>query len=144
MAAAVSHHPEPTRKDHQRFCQVEGWTQVRNASGTVGHHLTYELTLADGSILRTQISHPPNRTGYGPSLWAHILRDQLQVSAEEFWACVQREVRPSRGRPRKARPSIPAAIVRQLLNHGVSETEVAGMSRDEAIRRATELWSREP
>lgn len=70
--------PAPTRADHDAFCRLEGWTPVRDALGRTGtHHITYELRLPDGQVLRTRVSHPPNRQTYGARLWAHILRDQL-------------------------------------------------------------------
>jgi hypothetical protein len=134
---------EPTRKDHQKYCLNEGWTQVRNARGKGGHHVTFELTLPDGRVLRTRISHPPNRQTYGPSMWAHILRDQLQVSEEEFWACVREKKRPQRGRVEPTTASIPAGVVTQLLSHGVEESEVRVMSRAEAIERLNLIWSQE-
>ena len=81
----------PTRQDHERFCATEGWTLVRD--------VTYELGLPDGGVLRTRISHPPDRSAYGPSLWSHVLRDQLDVSEQEFWACVRDGTRPARGVP---------------------------------------------
>jgi hypothetical protein len=140
----VTGSPEPTRKDHQGFCLIEGWTQVRNARGKGGHHVTFELTLPDGRVLRTRISHPPNRQAYGPSMWAHILRDQLHVSEEEFWACVREKKVPQRARGEPTTPSIPAGVVAQLLSHGVGESEVRLMSRSEAIERLNLIWSREP
>jgi hypothetical protein len=114
----VTGFPEPARKDHQDFCLSEGWTQVRNARGTGGHHVTFELTLPDGRVLRTRISHPPDRQTYGPRLGAHVLRDQLQVSEEEFWTCVQEKKVPQRGRREPIAPPIPAGVVAQLLSHG--------------------------
>ena len=135
--------PQPTRKDHQNYCLNEGWTQIRNARGKGGHHVTFELTLPDGRVLRTRISHPPNRQTYGPSMWAHILRDQLQVSEEEFWACVREKKVPQRGRVEPTTPSIPAGVVAQLLSHGVEESEVRVMSRAEAIERLNLIWSQE-
>jgi len=135
--------PEPTRQDHERFCLNEGWTQVRNARGKSGHHVTFELSLPDGRVLRTRISHPPNRQTYGPSLWAHILRDQLDVGEDEFWACVREKKVPQRGRTEPTRPSIPAGVVAQLLSHGVEESEVRLMSRSEAIDRHNLIWSKE-
>src|SRR4051794_37351203 len=81
--------PQPTRDHHDRFCRIEGWRQVRNARGGTGtHHVTYELDLPDGRILRTRISHPVDRSTYGPAIWNHVLRDQLQVDEATFWACV--------------------------------------------------------
>jgi hypothetical protein len=139
----VTEFGEPTRKDHQKYCLSEGWTRVRNARGKGGHHVTFELTLPDGQVLRTRISHPPNRQTYGPSMWAHILRDQLQISEKEFWACVREEKLPQRGRVEPSTPSIPAGVVTQLLSHGVEESEVRVMSRAEAIERLNLIWSQE-
>lgn len=135
--------PEPTRRDHQQFCLKEGWTQVRNARGRGGHHVTFELNLPDGRVLRTRISPPPNRQSYGPSIWAHILRDQLDVNEEEFWACVREDTMPQRSRVETTTPSIPAGVVAQLLSHGVAEAEVRLMSRGEAIERLNLIWSQE-
>ena len=136
--------PEPTRKDHQNYCLNEGWTQVRNARGKSGHHVTFELTLPDGQVLRTRISHPPNRQTYGPGMWAHILRDQLHIGEDEFWACVREKKVPQRGRERAnhCRP-IPAGVVAQLLSHGVEESDVRQMSRAEAIERLNLIWSQD-
>ncbi|MEV0560156.1 hypothetical protein [Dactylosporangium sp. NPDC050588] len=136
-------HPAPTRQDHERFCQVDGWVRVRDAHGRTGtHHLIHELTLKDGRTLRTGISHPPDRTGYGPALWAHILRDQLQVSEAEFWACVRDGARPDRGEPVRRQPSLPADLVHLLITRvGVDERAVAAMTRDEALDRLRRFWS---
>ena len=70
-----------------------------------------ELTLHDGQVLRTRISHPPNRQAYGPSMCGHILRDQLHVGEDEFWACAQEKKVPQRGRGEPTTPSIPAGVV---------------------------------
>jgi hypothetical protein len=93
--------------------------------------------------LRTRISHPPNRQTYGPSLWAHILRDQVHVDEDEFWACVREKKVPQRGRGEPTQPSIPAGVVAQLLSNGVEESEVRLMSRAEAIERLNLIWSQE-
>jgi hypothetical protein len=134
--------PVPTRSDHQRFCELEGWTRVRNATGKTGHHVTYELALPDGSILRTRISHPPDRSTYGPGLWHHILRDQLAVDEAVFWACLSDGTRPERGRPGSPRDSLPAGLVSVLLHQvGLLESEVALLTRDEAIARVNDFWT---
>jgi hypothetical protein len=126
-----------TRQDHEKFCRIEGWTQVRNARGGTGtHHLTFELPLPSGEILRTRVSYPVNRTTYGASLWNHILRDQLKVTDQQFWSCVKDNVPPERGGTQKAPPkAIPASLVYQLLKAGVPEAEVKQMSRAEALER---------
>ncbi|MBN9608980.1 MAG: cytotoxic translational repressor of toxin-antitoxin stability system [Actinobacteria bacterium 69-20] len=135
--------PGPTRKDQQAFCEREGWSPVRDATGRTGtHHVTYEFVLAEGSILRTRISHPPDRSTYGKALWAHVLRDQLHVSEAEFWSCVRNGTLPDRGRAPRPPDAIPAAVVHQLVAiFQLPEAEVAAMTRGEAIARLAELWT---
>jgi hypothetical protein len=135
--------PQSTRQDHERFCDVEGWKPVRDARGRTGtHHVTYEFALPDGRILRTRISHPVDRSTYGPSLWSHILRDQLQVSAPEFWSCVRDGVRPDRGMPEPPAEALPADLAHLLINRvGLSESEVAAMSKAEAVERINRYWT---
>ncbi len=137
----MSRFPAASRNDHQRFCELEGWRKVRNAKGRSGtHHITYELALPDGAILRTRISHPPDRSTYGKAMWSHILRDQLQVTEEEFWACVRDGARPSRGQPEQPKHAVPAALVHQLVvTFRVPETEVATMTKQEAVERLAVL-----
>lgn len=134
-----------SRRDHHRFCQLEGWTEVRNARGRkVGHHITYELTLPDGRILRTRISRPPNNETYGPQLWAQVL-DQLQVTEAEFWACVSDRRLPDRGADGGEAPAnaLPADLVYQLIHGaGVPEDEVATMTLERALEVMREHWSR--
>jgi hypothetical protein len=119
---------------------------VRTARGRTGsHHLTYELALGTGEILRTRISHPVDRTTYGASLWAHILRDQLQVEDAVFWACVMDKVKPARGVAPEVPPAaLPARVIHQLLKAGIPEPEVKDMTRDEALRRLEALWNAPP
>jgi hypothetical protein len=135
--------PQPTRQDHETCCGVEGRAPVRNARGRAGtHHVTYEFHLPDGRVLRTRISHPPDRTTYGPSLWSHILRDQLGVSEEEFWACVRDGIKPDRGVPEAPPKALPADLVHLLITRvGLAESEVAAMSKAEAVERLNRYWS---
>lgn len=135
--------PTPTRADHDKFCQVEHWEQVRNASGRKGsHHITYELGLPDGRTLRTRVSHPPDRTDYGPRLWSHVLRDQLHVTEEEFWACVSDGVTPNRGQPVQNAESLPADLVHLLINRiGLADEEIAEMTKAEAVERLNRYWA---
>lgn len=131
--------PTPTRNDHDTFCATEGWELVRGASGQpVQHHRTYLLTLPNGEVLRTRISKLSLSDTYGPALWRHILRDQLRVTEEEFWACVRDKTLPGRGRaePRPPADAIPLGVVLALIEHvGLPEDVVRAMSRQEAIER---------
>lgn len=129
--------PPATRKDHERFCEVEGWT---GRTGT--HHVTYELGLPDGRVLRTRISHPVDRTGFGQRLWAHVLRDQLDVSEEEFRAGVRDGSVPVRSRSAAPQAALPADLVHLLRTRvRLTDAEVAAMSREEALARLRRYWT---
>ena len=135
-----------TRAEHNQFCLTEEWEIVRNArGGKVGHHLTYELPLHDGRRLRTRVSRPANNTTYGPGLWNTILKEQLEVTEIEFWACVRDKIFADRGpeeRPDQA-VGLPAGLVHQLISVAhVPEVEVMNMTLEEATARMTEHWSR--
>jgi hypothetical protein len=134
-----------SRREHDRFCQIERWDQVRNARGKTGHHHTYELRLPDGRVLRTRVSHPVNNDTYGPRLWSHILDDQLQVTEAEFWRCVSDKQPPDRGQPDDDPPpnALPVGLVHQLIHTvGLPEAEVAAMSLEDALAVMNDYWSR--
>jgi len=135
--------PQATREDHERFCRAEGWRRVRDAKGRTGtHHVTYELTLPDGQILRTRISRPPDRTAYGDSLWSHILRDQLKVTQDVFWACLRDGTLPDRGVPAVPAEALPADLVHLLLTRvGLTEDEIRQLTKMEAIARLQRYWT---
>lgn len=136
-----------SRRDHDRFCQIEGWEQVRNARGKTGDHITYRLRLPDGRVLRTRISHPVNNNTCGPSLWSHILDDQLKVTEPVFWACVDDHKLPDRGVVAAEAPAtaLPARLAYQLVHDaGIPEAEVAQMDLPRAIQVMSEYWSRPP
>ena len=136
--------PAPTRRDHEDFCKAEGWSPVRNARGGLsGHHaVTFELQLNDGRILRTRISHPPDGSTYGANIWDHILRDQLDVDAASFWACVRDGVKPERSKQETPAEALPADLAYLLVSRlKLSTAEVAAISRDEAIALMQQYWS---
>lgn len=134
-----------SRRDHDRFCKTENWEEVRNArGGKVGHHITYELNLFDGRILRTRVSRPADNTSYGPGLWTRILKDQLDVTEAEFWACVSDKQLPDRGASSLTLPeqALPADLVHQLITvAGVPEDEIADMTLMRAVEVMTAHWS---
>lgn len=139
----MSKHPKATREDHDDFCTTEGWALARGATGKpVTHHRTYELALPDGSVLRTRISRPVDRTQYRDSMWSHILRTQLHVTVDEFWECVTDKVLPQRSRPAiPPRKSLPLYLVEGLSRHGVPAQEISAMTEEEAKERLHQLWS---
>lgn|SRR5215469_9639701 len=133
-----------TRADHQAFCENDGWEVVRDARGRASGDpaVTYELHLHDGRILRTRISHPPDNSTYGANIWHHILRDQLDVKEEEFWACARDGVKPDRGEPVTPAEALPADLVHLLITRvHLSREEIAQMTREEAVSRMQEFWT---
>lgn len=132
-----------TRVDHQSFCVTEGWIERRRATGKRGtHHVNYELAVPDGRILYTRISHPVDRTDYGPSIWGHILKDQLDVTAEEFWACVEEKTLPARSQMPEPCEAIPLGVLRVLIQEAhIAEAEVRAMTKAEAIQRLADFYT---
>ena len=116
---------------------------MRDARGRTGtHHVTYELVLVDGRILRTRVSHPVDRSSYGQSMWKHILRDQLEVEEPAFWSCVQDGVKPARGAPEPPAEALPADLVYMLIARvGLDESDVARMTKIEAVARLQSYWT---
>ena len=137
----MSRHPAPTRKHHEKFCMTEGWTRVTDARGrAVSHHAVFTFATPQGYVLRTRISHPIGRETYAPSMWAHILRDQLHISADEFWACVLDGVLPDRGAPNVPDAALPLPLVARLVRElGLSRAEIAEL----AVEEARELLKRD-
>ncbi|MGQ0464192.1 MAG: cytotoxic translational repressor of toxin-antitoxin stability system [Sporichthyaceae bacterium] len=138
-----------SRRQHQQFCETEGWEIVRNAQGqAVRHHITYRLHLADGRILRTRISRPANNETYGPQLWSTILGPlQLDVSESAFWDCVDHGVTPPRPGAAPPIPSaaLPAELVYQLLHKlQLTEEEVGHLNLEQAVAKMSEYWSKPP
>ncbi|UUZ60546.1 hypothetical protein [Nocardioides sp. B-3] len=86
------------------------------------------------------------RDGYGPKLWGHILKHQLEVQEAEFWDCVRDAIPPRRGEePPPPRESIPAGVVAALLDLGCPRARSAdhdegrGRHEDGRALRRTEL-----
>lgn len=133
-----------SRVDHNQFCVNDHWEKVRDARGRdVRHHLTWELILADGTVLRTRISRPLNTQTYGANLWKVILRDQLAVTEDQFWSCVRDDVRPARGADTEPPPNaLPAQLVWQLIHQAeVFESDIAGMTLQQAVDAMARYWA---
>lgn len=129
--------PVPSRQDHLQFCITEGWVEVPST-----HHNTYELELPTGDRLRTRISRPQRRTDtYGPSMFGHILQDQLKVTEADFWACVNDRVLPPRGVVTAPVEAIPLRVLWTLINEAhIPEDQVRAMTKDESIARMAEFY----
>jgi hypothetical protein len=138
-----------TRADHEAFCRADRWAPKRDARGRAGagDHVRYRLELPDGRVLNTKISRPVDRTVYGENLWQVILREQLQVTEEQFWACVHNGTSPDRGfitEPGPSAETIPVNVVHVLKANGLTDAEIIALGRADAIKRAQEIWSTRP
>ncbi|MEO6083327.1 MAG: hypothetical protein ABIQ18_09500 [Umezawaea sp.] len=60
----------------------------------------------------------------------------------EFWACAQDGVKPDRGTPESPAEALPADLVYLLISRvGLTESEVAGMTKDKAVSRLQCYWT---
>jgi hypothetical protein len=129
----------PTWREIEEFCQKDGWETIR-ATG----HAFFRKVLPDGTVLETHRSFASDKT-MSPGRFLAILRTQLRISQEAFWE-TPRTGRPAarpETPPRTERPSIPAWIVRILLEDvGLSEPEIAELSEADAQRMREEFWAR--
>lgn len=128
----------PTNAELRKFVDTEGWQDKDKAAGRrKGDHHRYLLVLADGTTLYTRISH--GRGGVDdPKLFAAILRDQLQVTEEQFWACVRQGVKPPRPGATRERPAnaIDGKLAWRLHKQaGLSQQEIQTLTPDEALQR---------
>jgi hypothetical protein len=141
----LSKHPAPDRERHDNFCVIEHWEIVHGSTGKpVKHHRTYELVIPSGEILRTRISQPVDRTTYSASMWSAILRDQLRVTNDEFWDCVQNKVLPDRGgSPTVSNPkALPLHLLNELIERvGLTPDEAIKLTLEEALQRMNEYWT---
>jgi hypothetical protein len=127
----------PTYAQLRRFCEVDGWTDLTKQGGRRRrHHLRYAKVLSGGRALYTRVS-----LGAGSiddhGLFKHILRDQLEVTEEQFWVAVDNGVAPERpGARRSERPAgsyLDYSVVKGLLAAGYTEQQIAAMTKDEAV-----------
>lgn len=130
----------PTWDDIRRFCEVDGWEPTHGARGRKRRdHDRYVKTLPDGRILRTKASHGRDEIG-DPSLVKHILRDQLEVTEEQFWDAVDNGRAPQRGgdqpvasgRPDSSLPGWLAVNLSALV--GLSDDEIFAMDEEQAMQ----------
>lgn len=132
--------------DLKKYVENDGWTEERNQArrrSRTGDHWRYSKEAPQGPALRTKVSHSV-RDEIGPFLFAHILRDQLQVDEATFWAVVQ-------GRETSKAPAPPVAafvpgwlIQRLILTVGMREEEVRKLGAEEAAAAWEAYRMREP
>ncbi len=129
----------PSFQELVRYVQVEGWEDKDKRSGKkTGDHHRYVFTTPTGERLFTKVSHGRGQI-HDRGLFEHILREQLCIDEEQFWAAVDQGVQPTRPSltPTNTEGALDAKLVRNLLTKmKIAPGRLVGMSRDEAIR----LW----
>jgi len=73
----------PRFRDLKDYCD-RYFVLIRNTD-----HWHYERVLADGTVLRTKVSHALQKET-PPHQWSKILRYQLFISEREFWDSISR------------------------------------------------------
>ena len=129
----------PTFNELIRFVQVEGWEDKdKKSEKKKGNHHRYVFTTPTGERLYTRISHGKGRI-YNPHLFQHILRDQLGIDGDQFWAAVDHGIKPVRQSPTAMQMSgsLDAKLVRNLITKvKVNPNQLMEMTQHEAIS----LW----
>lgn len=135
--------PEPTRKAHDAFCTTGGFAWSETCAGEPARIASpTNLIFLIVRILRTRISNPPDRSTYGPGMWKHILRDQLQVDEPDFWLVLGTGSSPIAGyRSLRLPRCLPNSRTLLITRVGMTEAEVAAMGKDEAIDRLNKYWT---
>lgn len=130
----------PTWDDIRRFCEIDGWEPTHAERGRNRRdHDRYVKTLPDGRVLRTKASHGRDEIG-DKGLVKHILRDQLEVTEEQFWDAVDNGRAPQRGGDQHATsqttdPSLPGWLAVNLSALvGLSDDEIFALVEEQAMR----------
>jgi len=127
----------PTFRELRRFCEVEGWIDLAKQAGRKRrHHFRFALVLTDGHTLYSRIS-----LGSGSiddaGMFKHILRDQMEVTAAEFWAAVDDGIAPHRPGAAESRrlpgPYLDHALAKALLRAGCTAADIAALTKAEAV-----------
>ena len=123
-----------TFADLKAYVELDGWTQERNRArrrSTTGDHWRYTKEQPNGSTLRTKVSHSV-RDEIGPSLFGHILRDQLHVDETTFWAVVHGRTAPDVAAAPTTPPTPGWLVQRLIVTVGMSEDDVRALSAEDA------------
>ena len=139
--------PPPSFDDLRRFVEIDTWEEFERVRGGAGDHRRYRKVLADGTILRTRVSHGSGEIG-DAGLWKRIWRDQLGLESEHvFWQALVDRRPVDRGDARPAAPSgpsIPGWVAAGLLRSGMLEVDISALDAAEAQRLLEERWSAPP
>jgi hypothetical protein len=128
----------PTYRELRKFVEVEGWEDKDKVSRKKeGDHKRYVFTTPTGERLFTRISHGRDKI-QDPDLFQHILRDQLKIDEDQFWAAVDLGKIPVRPVPEGTvdyGTSIDAKLAWNLLTKvHLTHAQLSEMTQAEAVK----------
>lgn len=129
----------PTFAELRRFCEADRWDPKKKTD-----HWRYTKRLADGTLLRTKVSFGSGQIG-DPNLFSAILRDQLRVTADEFWRVIDSGEPAQRPAPPPAAPppaELPGWLASQLLKEGATQEQLRDLDAAAAEQLLDQLRSR--
>lgn len=126
--------PIPDKRDVRRFCELDGWEETQ---ATRPDRDRYRKRLANGTLLRTKVSHRRGSIVRNPGLWTKVWRHQLGLESEDqFWEVLTTRKPAPRGEPtpEPLEPQMDAWLFEALvLTYGVEESKVRAMDAEEAL-----------
>lgn len=126
------------------FLAIDGWRKIEanERGGKRSRHIFYEKTLDDGRALQTHISKSGQKRP-SPGRFGSILREQIEVSRQEFWDAlksgqpVDRPVGLDPDESVEHEGWVIEILVGQLH---MSAGDIEQLSPDEAKERVYEFW----
>jgi len=136
----------PTWSDVRDFLAADDWRELRSSErgGSSSDHVFYEKLLPDRRLLRTHVSHSASKT-LSAGRFGTILREQLEVSRDEFWEAIRSGEPVSRPVPLDDPVAYrhPAWIVSVLVGQlHLDSAAVEALEPDEAEALVRDFWSR--
>lgn len=135
----------PSWADVEEFLGVDGWRRIPagERGGRRQTHIFFEKLLPDGRLLQTHISHDRSKK-ISPGRFGMILREQLEVSRDDFWKAIRSGEPVSRPVETEEAPVEHEAWVIAVLvgELHMSAGEIERLSEEEAIDLVHQHWAR--
>ncbi len=128
---------EPTWDEIEAFAKADRWHRNRQSG-----HAQWEKLLPGGELLQLPISRGGDKT-MSPGRFRQILRDQLEVTREQFWEAIRTGQPVERPAPvEEPSAELPMWVVGVLTGLGMPAAEIEELSPEEAEVLVLEHWSR--
>lgn len=136
----------PTWGDVEAFLNADGWRRLAGSlrGGKRQRHIFFEKLLDDGSLLTTHISHDRG-AHVSAGRFGSILREQLEVSRDDFWQAVRSGEPVKRPAVVEApeRPEHEGWVIRVLVDElHMGPAEIGALGIEDAKRKVFDHWSK--